>query len=490
MEILQPSGYVQIVILTIPEQFFSPFINRKFSVDNKLISFLSQTDSSAFSVSLNDNTDNIGNPVATSSPIPVATKINKRINRQTSLRVLNINFRSCKTKVAQIENLITSSEPDIIIGNETWLNKDVKSSEIFPSSLFEDVFHTNTINVNIDFDDKSRNISCDNSLWIHIHEISVREESMSCKNMNCELNKRDSNAIRNSCNGKRKCNLDWNFNTKCIKEYGYFNISYICKAMCDFEDDTCQFKSRGWERVNSIEIPTQQNTNTTMINDHTTGNGFFMTIRSVSSSNGEFKSIKFKNGGDNCLTFWYLIFGDVQLYVKNIRGNVEFISSAQNGDWLYKTIDIFMEREDFIIFQTLFLTEIRSGVALDDVSLSSGKCKNVMPINQSCISADEDYTLRGCPSFFLSELNINLTYNVSGIDQVCHNSTQIKEEIDSYCNRSDWKPCKFKLTDLSVNGEDKCFQLDKKLSIVFSCTDTPMLPITSIAATQQTDGML
>ncbi|CAC5391935.1 unnamed protein product [Mytilus coruscus] len=40
----------------------------------------------------------------------------------------------------QIENLITSSKPDFLIGNETWLNKDVKSSEIFPSSLFEDVF--------------------------------------------------------------------------------------------------------------------------------------------------------------------------------------------------------------------------------------------------------------------------------------------------------------------------------------------------------------
>ncbi|CAC5361567.1 unnamed protein product [Mytilus coruscus] len=40
-------------------------------------SCLSQTDSSAFSVSLNDNTDNIGNPVATSSPKPVATKIKK-----------------------------------------------------------------------------------------------------------------------------------------------------------------------------------------------------------------------------------------------------------------------------------------------------------------------------------------------------------------------------------------------------------------------------
>jgi exonuclease III len=32
------------------------------------------------------------------------------------------------------------SQPDIIIGNETWLNKNVLSSEVFPSTLFEDVF--------------------------------------------------------------------------------------------------------------------------------------------------------------------------------------------------------------------------------------------------------------------------------------------------------------------------------------------------------------
>ena len=34
-----------------------------------------------------------------------------------------------------------TSKPDIIIGNETWLNKNVLSSEVFPSTLFEDVFH-------------------------------------------------------------------------------------------------------------------------------------------------------------------------------------------------------------------------------------------------------------------------------------------------------------------------------------------------------------
>lgn len=93
-----------------------------------------------------------------------------------------------------------------------------------------------------------------------------------------------------------------------------------------------------------------------------------------------------------------------------------------------------------------------------------------MPIFQSCISTNKDYTVRECPSFFLNELNINLTFSVSGIEQVCQNSTQITEKINRYCNNFEWKLCKFKLTDLYVNGEDKCFQLDNKLSIAYSCT--------------------
>jgi hypothetical protein len=35
---------------------------------------------------------------------------------------------------------LTSTKPDIIIGNETWLNKNILSSEVCPSTLFEDAF--------------------------------------------------------------------------------------------------------------------------------------------------------------------------------------------------------------------------------------------------------------------------------------------------------------------------------------------------------------
>lgn len=103
--------------------------------------------SESSNLSMNFSNDNIGDPVATSSPKPQGSKPirNKNINRQNSLRVLNINFRSCKNKVPQIENLLTSSKPDVIIGNETWLNKNVLSSEVLPSTLFEDVFRNDRI---------------------------------------------------------------------------------------------------------------------------------------------------------------------------------------------------------------------------------------------------------------------------------------------------------------------------------------------------------
>lgn len=46
---------------------------------------------------------------------------------------LTINFQSIKNKREELEALIDSTNPDIIIGTETWLNADVHSSEIFPA---------------------------------------------------------------------------------------------------------------------------------------------------------------------------------------------------------------------------------------------------------------------------------------------------------------------------------------------------------------------
>ncbi|KAK3105360.1 hypothetical protein FSP39_023412, partial [Pinctada imbricata] len=71
------------------------------------------------------------NPIATSSPKRKKEPTqNPKVN---NLRVININFQSIKNKVADLEILIESTRPDVIIGTETWLSSDMASSEFVPS---------------------------------------------------------------------------------------------------------------------------------------------------------------------------------------------------------------------------------------------------------------------------------------------------------------------------------------------------------------------
>ena len=48
--------------------------------------------------------------------------------------MININFRSDKEKIADISNLISSLQPDIIIGTETHLDSTISDSEFLPPS--------------------------------------------------------------------------------------------------------------------------------------------------------------------------------------------------------------------------------------------------------------------------------------------------------------------------------------------------------------------
>ncbi|KAL3872380.1 hypothetical protein ACJMK2_040310 [Sinanodonta woodiana] len=51
------------------------------------------------------------------------------------IRILNINFQSIRKKVLNIEVLIKTTNPDIILGTETWLTEEVNTTECFSSSL-------------------------------------------------------------------------------------------------------------------------------------------------------------------------------------------------------------------------------------------------------------------------------------------------------------------------------------------------------------------
>ena len=52
------------------------------------------------------------------------------------IRVVNINFQSICNKKPELEEIINSAKPDIIIGTETWLNPNIPSHELFPPNLY------------------------------------------------------------------------------------------------------------------------------------------------------------------------------------------------------------------------------------------------------------------------------------------------------------------------------------------------------------------
>jgi hypothetical protein len=51
------------------------------------------------------------------------------------LRILVVNCQSIKNKKQELDNLVETSKPDIMIGTESWLGNDIQSTEIFPSGL-------------------------------------------------------------------------------------------------------------------------------------------------------------------------------------------------------------------------------------------------------------------------------------------------------------------------------------------------------------------
>ena len=74
-----------------------------------------------------------GPPLASSSP----HRQTRRAKASRPLRLVNANFQSIKNKTPEFWNLVDSTKPDIIIGNESQLTPDVHNNEIFSPQMTE-----------------------------------------------------------------------------------------------------------------------------------------------------------------------------------------------------------------------------------------------------------------------------------------------------------------------------------------------------------------
>ena len=81
----------------------------------------------------NDSEVSFTHPTATSSP----TKNIEMKRNDLPLWILVLNCQSIKSqdKPAQLSNITTSSQADIAIGTESWLNPSVNSPDVFPPNV-------------------------------------------------------------------------------------------------------------------------------------------------------------------------------------------------------------------------------------------------------------------------------------------------------------------------------------------------------------------
>jgi hypothetical protein len=86
--------------------------------------------------SFNDSLSTINSPLASSSPMQNRSIINNKLSKE-SIRILHINFQSIRNKKVALQNLLETTEADVLIGTETWLNDSIYSSEIIPTGQFD-----------------------------------------------------------------------------------------------------------------------------------------------------------------------------------------------------------------------------------------------------------------------------------------------------------------------------------------------------------------
>jgi hypothetical protein len=73
-----------------------------------------------------------GTPQATSSPQATGTSTRKRMVRKDNFKVAVLNCNSLLGKVTEFQTFLSNTDPDIVLGTESWLKPEISNSEVFP----------------------------------------------------------------------------------------------------------------------------------------------------------------------------------------------------------------------------------------------------------------------------------------------------------------------------------------------------------------------
>ncbi|KAM6356993.1 IgGFc-binding protein-like [Alca torda] len=164
----------------------------------------------------------------------------------------------------------------------------------------------------------------------------------------------------------------------------------VCNFACTFDDDFCEwvqadYSSIDWMR-NKGPTPTQ---NTGPSSDHTTGDGYYIYLQGSNALPGfvaHLVSPVCSSEGPHCFRFWYHMYGTAEtmalrVYVAKDEGLVLVWSSAGNhGDrWHLGEITVHSTGNLQIVLEGEWGEDVRSNVALDDLSIEKGYCTDNVP---------------------------------------------------------------------------------------------------------------
>jgi len=88
---------------------------------------------------LHDHSNSFASPTESSPGAPQAASspqkqcpTRKRTPTKDNLKIAIINCQSLKNKTAELQLFIEDTDPDLILGTESWLKPEISNSEIFP----------------------------------------------------------------------------------------------------------------------------------------------------------------------------------------------------------------------------------------------------------------------------------------------------------------------------------------------------------------------
>ncbi|XP_063023602.1 IgGFc-binding protein-like [Melospiza melodia melodia] len=163
-----------------------------------------------------------------------------------------------------------------------------------------------------------------------------------------------------------------------------------CNMWCTFEADFCEWKQETTDDFDWIRhkgpTPTP---NTGPSHDHTTGEGYYIYLQGSKQKPADIARLVSpvcSSEGLHCFRFWYHMYGAAETMalrvyvVHNETSTLEWKDAGNKEDrWNLGEVTVHSRGNMQIVLEGMIGEDLRSDVALDDLSIVKGQCTDVTP---------------------------------------------------------------------------------------------------------------